>query len=670
MFLVCGFGYSERLIADGFSEGMSWGATEGARSKDISTGTTPFDPTTEVPQYSGTSHTESDYYNNQDPTSLETDAALMLPSHGAGQEVYDEAVTPNYTVSGTDPIIVRMVDVESNTTAHTGTITTTTSACTPDVQTTPPITHEESCVAWKVPVTSSCAETLNVTVNVVNNPSCTVGEILVRQGHKGAEVSGTDYTSMNYAVFCDDLSAETARIKMHGGSKNWHHGNNWFAAGGGRPSGFVSDGIHHINEYEEADRTLGFNSWGGAPFVWPDLIVDSSTNYPTWTSLGLVGGYELLVKGQCDSVSNICTFQFDSSGPYRRSILGVRFTLPHYHTVVTEIDDWVNACASFQARSDCVLNSRACTDGPATKIINGESVYRACWEYTSEYTCGGTAYTPETHCSELLAKGCTMTHQDCDADRCIQYYECQDSPGTSTPIENCSTQTFSMAAGYTFDTGYAPNNDFGQVASTMTALEEAVSGIDVSGASCVPDTSGNYNCTGNVVVFSGNPMKCGIKMLSFANCCKVDGWGIDASLASCETEEYQLGLSRQNRLCTYVGDYCAHKGVFGCEEVKETYCCFNSVLSRIVQEQGRPQLSMGWGSAKAPDCRGLTDSELNSIDFSLIDFSEFYEEALANIAGGPDSNAMETMINDFVGRLTSSPCSQYDEACLNAHGVR
>ena len=78
--------------------------------------------------------------------------------------------------------------------------------------------------------------------------------------------------------------------------------------------------------------------------------------------------------------------------------------------------------------------------------------------------------------------------------------------------------------------------------------------------------------------------------------------------------------------CHYVGNYCAVKVLGVCLQRKKTYCCFNSVLARIIQEQGRPQLGIGWGDAKHPNCRGFTPEEFQKIDFSKVDFSEWLPE--------------------------------------------
>ena len=61
-------------------------------------------------------------------------------------------------------------------------------------------------------------------------------------------------------------------------------------------------------------------------------------------------------------------------------------------------------------------------------------------------------------------------------------------------------------------------------------------------------------------------------------------------------------------------------------ETTQSYCCFNSRLSRILNEQGRAQIGRGWGSATRPDCGGFTLDQLQTLDFSRMDLSEFFAE--------------------------------------------
>jgi conjugal transfer mating pair stabilization protein TraN len=87
-------------------------------------------------------------------------------------------------------------------------------------------------------------------------------------------------------------------------------------------------------------------------------------------------------------------------------------------------------------------------------------------------------------------------------------------------------------------------------------------------------------------------------------------------------------------------------------EESKSYCCFNSKLARIVQEQGRAQLSTfnGWGRASRPDCRGLTPEEFQVLDFSQIDLSEWHSDIETKSQTEIQEN-LQQGVTDFYNRI-------------------
>lgn len=94
----------------------------------------------------------------------------------------------------------------------------------------------------------------------------------------------------------------------------------------------------------------------------------------------------------------------------------------------------------------------------------------------------------------------------------------------------------------------------------------------------------------------------------------------------CNQTEQLLGLRKDQRLCTYVGSWCSSKFLGACITKKEGYCCYNSRLSRIINEQGRSQIGKSYGDPKNPNCSGFTADELSQLDFSKMNLSEFIAE--------------------------------------------
>jgi len=94
----------------------------------------------------------------------------------------------------------------------------------------------------------------------------------------------------------------------------------------------------------------------------------------------------------------------------------------------------------------------------------------------------------------------------------------------------------------------------------------------------------------------------------------------------CKEDDITLDVQKQLKNCVHVGTYCSTKlPLGGCIARKESYCCFNSPLSRIMQEQIRnqPQLGLGWGTPKAPDCSPIDTSLLEQVDWDKLNLDEW-----------------------------------------------
>jgi len=111
----------------------------------------------------------------------------------------------------------------------------------------------------------------------------------------------------------------------------------------------------------------------------------------------------------------------------------------------------------------------------------------------------------------------------------------------------------------------------------------------------------------------------------------------------CRRDDIITSSRLQLGLCHYIGQVKSRK-LFGLFTKKTNYyCCFNSILSRIIHEQGRPQIGLSWGSPYSPNCRGFTSEELSSIDFSRIDLREYMQYVEHKTEISPEE--MEGIVN-------------------------
>ena len=94
----------------------------------------------------------------------------------------------------------------------------------------------------------------------------------------------------------------------------------------------------------------------------------------------------------------------------------------------------------------------------------------------------------------------------------------------------------------------------------------------------------------------------------------------------CNAAERQLDEKDDRGLCHRVGSYCSSRVLGVCTTRRDAYCCFESKLSRILQQQGRTQIGKAWDKPKDETCKGFTLDEFSLLDLSVMDFSEVYAD--------------------------------------------
>ena len=156
----------------------------------------------------------------------------------------------------------------------------------------------------------------------------------------------------------------------------------------------------------------------------------------------------------------------------------------------------------------------------------------------------------------------------------------------------------------------------------------------------------------NLRFFAGKRRRCHIHFGGLANCCKNSG--LLVGLANCSASERELAKERNAGNTHYLGRYCSKRTFFGvCIRRSRAWCVFGSKLGRILHQQARPQLGIGWGS-----CRGFSVAEVERIDFARLDLSEFTQDlmdgsrepAVTLPEAGATQSVMRDRVRDFYGR--------------------
>lgn len=301
---------------------------------------------------------------------------------------------------------------------------------------------------------------------------------------------------------------------------------------------------------------------------------------------------------------------------------------------------WNESCPF--SKSEGSLKKTECIEGGSTKtvVVDGQvyPVTQACWMYRDTYmTQAADAGACKTYADN---PACTLASRQCafsaeDGSGCLHEYatySCETR--TSGQVMICGGDTFCLD-GECERAQQGKNNDFAPVVSSLAAL--AAAGKDVAALNGA-----------DIRAFTGSARFCKKFAAGFSNCCKDSGWGQDVGLASCSTEEKALGKAKDKKLTVSVGEFCSKKVLGICLEKKRSYCQFDSKLAQIVQQQGRNgQLHISFGGASNPDCRGITQTELQQIGFDQLDFTSFYED-LQNSENIPDSSTLTERIREQI----------------------
>ncbi len=300
---------------------------------------------------------------------------------------------------------------------------------------------------------------------------------------------------------------------------------------------------------------------------------------------------------------------------------------------------WTESCPFSKELGK--LTKTECTEagGNRTLVKDGQSysMYQSCWAYRDTYvtqsadkgTC--QTYTDNPACT-LVSHQCAFYSEEGACLHEYATYSCESR--TSGKVMVCGGDVFCLD-GECDKAQSGKSNDFAEAVSQLAAL--AAAGKDVAALNGV-----------DVRAFTGEAKFCRKAAAGFSNCCKDGGWGQDVGLAKCNSEEKALGKAKDNKLTVSVGEFCSKKVLGVCLQKKRSYCQFDSKLAQIVQQQGRNgQLRIGFGSAKHPDCRGITVDELQKIQFDRLDFTNFYED-LMNNQKIPDSGVLTQKVKEQI----------------------
>ncbi len=292
------------------------------------------------------------------------------------------------------------------------------------------------------------------------------------------------------------------------------------------------------------------------------------------------------------------------------------------HAVSVNLSDYMSMLFNIKSVNSAVL--KLATDSPvrgAWEMVSspidsvGDLVNSAWSDVQSTFTSAANsvfeALAPNS--GELISEGAGQF-----ADATLS--------GALSGIEQTMTNNVAKWVANTF--GEAPANLIFSEAPAASTSVGGVSGI-ASSAGGGPAFGADGSIAANGVQFGGAIIGDALVWVGAAYAVYSIATTLIKIIYACETEEYQLDTDRQLKECHYVGSYCPQDVLGLCIEREERYCCFNTPLARIIQEQVRPQLGLGWGSPQNPQCEGLSIAQFGQVDWSKVNLSEW--EALLSL---------------------------------------
>ena len=387
-----------------------------------------------------------------------------------------------------------------------------------------------------------------------------------------------------------------------------------------------------------------FPSYGESPSLIPEGLYSS---HSSWAGAGYIRVYQHYYYYKRSTRLDLITGERVEE-PWRN------VSREEYEAEDLEVEDvWVSTCDELDKRVDegiCrKIEPPLCLSESGSREIGENKITRDCFQQEYTYVCStGVVDT----CAPLRAKGCIQRGSRCLQEmgpECVHFeaeLECMEQvkePTGETKLV-CGGAPYCMNGNCreeTLDPNSGPNKDLMEVMTKLKVLSEA----------------SKYMDGGSLQIFTGSRLQCKKDMMNFRDCCNGGGgWGKSMNLGGCGGEEQTLALQRSKGLCVEVGTYCAHKEKITkmCLSKKTSFCCFPNKLLKLIQEQGRRQLRLGWGEPKETDCRGLTADELSKVDFSKLNLREVEEEMMTSFNASFPSGKIDDALKERLTQMQSS----------------
>ena len=238
---------------------------------------------------------------------------------------------------------------------------------------------------------------------------------------------------------------------------------------------------------------------------------------------------------------------------------------------------------------------------------------------------GGTTITSTSTASPTCPSGTTLANGECVS------YSCP-LGGSTQCIEPSGSSTYYCSPQSCYNLNY--NNGTISIVGSNSNTQSMPSPQTNNG------TVSSNGCSGSVSIFAGVAEQCrsGGIQTAYHDCCNAGTYLFGA--IQCNSSEktvaksltydqnygntvypnanYTGGLEGED---IYVGSYCSDSFLGWCLERMDVFCQFPGLLAATIQQQGRAQIGLSWGSAQSPNCNGFTPNQLQELNFSSMNLS-------------------------------------------------
>ncbi len=332
----------------------------------------------------------------------------------------------------------------------------------------------------------------------------------------------------------------------------------------------------------------------------------------------------------------------------------------------------------FSMNEVCFDEKGKCLDAVKLRIVDGMAVERDCWKY--EYVKNCSKGPSKNNCAniqqddfEFVGDTCLHTMKVEGKSFCINIKKTFArttkqtqtvnrgkiimDPDNKEVVKNLLCNAFCLDGNCpsVYKETQGSNNEIADAIAQLEMLSNIKNGMIDSNAL-------------KFDIFSATAKRCHNKKFH-SNCCPDNESGLFISLGlhKCSKNDAALIAERRKSKCEYVGEYCAKRDKITktCWRRTKTYCCFPTVLAKIIHRGARDQLGKNLGSAQYPQCGGLTLEDIENIDFSKIDFQEFFDLEVQPMMKGYTNKDNE----DLVKRSFPSGTNTDSNAFSNTKGV-